>query len=73
MDITKLRLKNWPGYAVYKTLVFDSAARGFVYVYGGTHLKKQRSAILAVFPMDAFGPEWRMVDRQQKMKVPLYL
>jgi hypothetical protein len=46
VDITKLRLKNWPGYAVYKTLVFDSAARGFVYVYGGTHLEKHRSATL---------------------------
>jgi hypothetical protein len=73
MVVLKLRLQNrrWGG--VYETPVFNSAAGGFVYVYGGTHLKKQRSAILAVFPMDAFGPEWRMVDRQQKMKVPLYL
>jgi hypothetical protein len=32
-----------------KTLIFDSAAGGFVYVDGATHLKEQRPAILARF------------------------
>ena len=34
-------------FGIDKTPVFDSAAGGFVYVYGGTHLKKRRSAILS--------------------------
>jgi hypothetical protein len=46
MVIIKLQLKNWPGYAVDKTPVFDSAAGGFVYVYGETYLKKHQSATL---------------------------
>ena len=66
MVILKLRLQNRRWGAVYETPVFDSAAGGFVYVYGGTYLKKHRSAILSVFRMDAFGPGWRMGDRRQK-------
>jgi len=55
MDIIKLRLQNRPWGAVDKTPVFDSATGGFVYVYGGTDLKKRRSAILAVSEMTPFG------------------
>jgi hypothetical protein len=55
MVIIKLRLQNWPCCAVYETPVFDSAAGGFVDVDGGTHLKKQRSGILVVSEMTAFG------------------
>jgi hypothetical protein len=46
MAILRLRLNIacWDG--GYKTPVFDSAAGGFVYVYGGTHLNKRRSATL---------------------------
>jgi len=36
---------------VYKTPVFDSAARGFVTVTGGPYLQKRRSAILSLFEL----------------------
>jgi hypothetical protein len=44
MAIVKLRMKNWPWCGVDKTLVFDRAEGGFVYVYGGTNLQEHRSA-----------------------------
>ena len=56
MVIIKLRSQSAPGRRGDKTLIFDSAAGGFVYVYGTTHLKKHRAAILAVSEMTAFGP-----------------
>jgi len=46
MVIVRLRMKSSPWRGVDKTPVFDSAAGGFVYVYGGTHLNKRRSATL---------------------------
>jgi len=56
MVIIKLHMSIVPWGGLDKTPVFDGAAGGFVYVYGGTHLKKQRSAILTVSEMTAFGP-----------------
>jgi hypothetical protein len=51
MVIIKPRLQFVPGCGVYETPVFDSAAGGFVYVDGRTHLKKHRSAILSLFKL----------------------
>ncbi len=51
IDIIKLQLQNWPRGGVDKTPVFDSAAGGFVYVYGRSYLKKPRPAILSRFAL----------------------
>ncbi len=56
MDIAKLRLSITCLNGVYETPVFDSAAGGFVYVYGEAHLQKRRSAILPQFELGATGP-----------------
>jgi len=48
MVIVRLRMKSSPWRGVDKTPVFDSAAGGFVYVYGGTHLNEHRSGIFSL-------------------------
>ena len=48
------------------------AAGGFVYVYGGTYLKKHRSAILSPFPMDASGRDNGRIDNKKTGSLYLY-
>jgi len=56
MVIIKLHMSIVPWGGVDKTPVFDGAAGGFVYVYGGTHLKSSGRPFLTVSEMTAFGP-----------------